>query len=452
MGGSLKGTRVIVLGAGLAGLAAARDLEADGAAVTVVEARDRVGGRVVTVKAGFRNGQHAEGGADLIESAQSGVRDLATAVGLEPIRILARGWGFYGPDARGRYRVHTSNSAFRESSRRLAREVADYEIAERRWDSPVARVLARQSVAQWMASQGASKTFEAGLLGLRGFFLADPEELSLIALVDQLAASSKGASTPDPSGDRSFRIRGGNGALPQAVARRLRAKVKLQHVVRRIVQSEDGVVVTCEHRNRQHELRGEYCVAALPASTMRDVIVDPRLPDDQHRAIATLKYGRATRVLLQFGRRFWRHAARPSAFGTDLPTGAVWDANEEQTGRGGILSLLAGGRASGELRSILAGEGTDGVARRLSWLSSNGVAPTPTGAAVVVWDDDPWVKGGYAVFDPSFDPALRAWLARPAGRILFAGEHTSLHWQGYMNGAVESGRRAAAEVRALAQA
>ncbi len=70
----------------------------------------------------------------------------------------------------------------------------------------------------------------------------------------------------------------------------------------------------------------------------------------------------------------------------------------------------------------------------------------------MVWDDDPWVKGGYAVFDPSFDPALRAWLARPAGRILFAGEHTSLHWQGYMNGAVESGRRAAAEVRALAQA
>src|SRR4051794_19657529 len=91
MGGSLKGTKVIVLGAGLAGLAAARDLEADGAAVPVVEARDRVGGRVVPVKAGFRNGQHAEGGADLIESAQSGVRDLATAVGLEPIRILARG-------------------------------------------------------------------------------------------------------------------------------------------------------------------------------------------------------------------------------------------------------------------------------------------------------------------------------------------------------------------------
>jgi monoamine oxidase len=66
----------------------------------------------------------------------------------------------------------------------------------------------------------------------------------------------------------------------------------------------------------------------------------------------------------------------------------------------------------------------------------------------VIWEDDPHARGGYAFFDPAFDPDLRAWLARPAGRIFFAGEHTSIRWQGYMNGAVESGRRAAAEVAA----
>ena len=60
--------------------------------------------------------------------------------------------------------------------------------------------------------------------------------------------------------------------------------------------------------------------------------------------------------------------------------------------------------------------------------------------------------GGYAVFGPTYDPALRQWLARPRGRILFAGEHTSLRWQGYMEGAVESGLRAAAEVRAMSAA
>jgi monoamine oxidase len=67
----------------------------------------------------------------------------------------------------------------------------------------------------------------------------------------------------------------------------------------------------------------------------------------------------------------------------------------------------------------------------------------------IVWEQDPWARGGYAFFDPTFDPALRAWLARPFGRVFFAGEHTSVRWQGYMNGAVESGRRAAAEIAAI---
>ena len=66
----------------------------------------------------------------------------------------------------------------------------------------------------------------------------------------------------------------------------------------------------------------------------------------------------------------------------------------------------------------------------------------------VAWENEPWSRGGYAVFDSSFEPTLRGWLAQPFGRLFFAGEHTSIRWQGYMNGAVESGRRAAAEVAA----
>jgi monoamine oxidase len=67
----------------------------------------------------------------------------------------------------------------------------------------------------------------------------------------------------------------------------------------------------------------------------------------------------------------------------------------------------------------------------------------------VAWSSDPWSRGGYAFFDPGFDAALRPWLALPCGRLFFAGEHTSSKWQGYMNGAIESGRRAAAEIEAV---
>jgi len=99
------------------------------------------------------------------------------------------------------------------------------------------------------------------------------------------------------------------------------------------------------------------------------------------------------------------------------------------------------------LQAILWSEGVAGVARRLEWLGGPGKL---LASRLVVWDKDPWVGGGYAYFDPSFDPDLRPWLARPFKRIVFAGEHTRTKWQGYMNGALESGMRGAAEVASLA--
>src|SRR4029079_11612398 len=104
---SLAGKSVVIGGAGLAGLSAARALEGRGAAVTVVEARNRVGGRVWTLRDQFAGGQFAEAGADLIEEEQEHVLGLARDLGLKPERILRESFGFYGPDARGRRRIHS---------------------------------------------------------------------------------------------------------------------------------------------------------------------------------------------------------------------------------------------------------------------------------------------------------------------------------------------------------
>jgi monoamine oxidase len=164
--------------------------------------------------------------------------------------------------------------------------------------------------------------------------------------------------------------------------------------------------------------------------------------------MAHLRYGPATRLLVQFARRFWRRRGRPKAFGSDQPTGAVWDGNEGQPGLAGILSFLAGGRASRQLQARLAEGGADGVAEDVAWL---GPPATVLASRAIVWEDDPLAGGGYAYFDPGFRPIWRDLLARPSGRIAFAGEHTSVRWQGYMNGAVESGQRAAADIAALAR-
>ena len=435
-----RGVRVLVAGAGLAGLAAARHLERAGAEVTIVEARDRVGGRVHTLREGFRGGQHAEAGADLIEEEQAEVLRLSAELSLTTVRILRSGWGFYGTSKGGRKRVRSAPDTFERAASMLKPEIDAYKAADSRWESAVGALLGRESVASWLARVGADAELAAGIRGLRGFFLADPERLSLLPLVDQFASGEI------PGTGRMYRLREGNDALPRALAGSLRGGILLGTVLRRVTQHARGVRMTVDDGSLT-ELAADYAVLALPASTLKDVRFTPALPDDQHRAIRTLQYGPATRAALQFETRFWRRLGRPSAYGSDQPTGAVWDGNEQQSRRPGILILLAGGGASGELRALLTRGGWNAVVRKLSWL---GRPSKLLCAEACSWERDPWAKGGYAVFDPAFDPALRSWLARPAGRILFAGEHTSSKWQGYMNGALESGRRAAIEVAMLA--
>ena len=437
----LAGRSVIVAGAGLAGLSAARALEARGAAVTVVEARNRVGGRVWTLRGEFAEGQFAEAGADLIEDEQEHVFTLARELGLQPQRILRESFGFYGPDARGRRKIHTGPGGFAAIGKLLEPTVHDFKLADERWDSAIGMRYGRVSVAQWLDTAKAPKSIKSALRGLRGFFLAEPEDLSMLPLLEQFAESGP------PGRGHIFRIPEGNDQLPVRMAKRLKGALLLGTIVRRVVRHDDRVTVTIQALGEPHtEITADYFVCALPASTARGVLFEPSLPEPQHDAITHLRYGCATRLLLQFDRRFWKKRGRPKAFGTDLPTGAVWDGNEQQRGRPGILSFLAGGNASKGLQEILHSEGDAGVIARIDWL---GKPATLLASHTVAWDHDPWARGGYAYFDPGFDPLWRAWLARPAGRIVFAGEHTSIKSQGYMNGAIESGLRAAAEISAL---
>jgi monoamine oxidase len=318
-----------------------------------------------------------------------------------------------------------------------------YKLAERRWDTPIATDIARRSVAQWLDEEHKDDELRTTLVGLRGFFLADPEELSLIALVDQFA------NDDEPAPTNMSRIAGGNDRLPIALADKLGARVHLGSELVAVSVRGNHVHANIKHQRATATMTADYLVFAMPATLLRRVPIVPALPTPQHQAIVSLAYGRATKTLLQFDRRFWRSPGKPRAYGSPMGFGALWEGNEDQAGKSGILSLMAGGGASTATQSAVAADGIEKFAASFAWLG-NGETPALLASKQVVWESDPLSRGGYAYFSPTFDPALREWLSRPAGRLFFAGEHTSLKWQGYMNGAVESGRRAALEVLASA--
>lgn len=414
-----------------------------GADVTVVDARDRVGGRVWTIRDSFTDRQHAEAGGDMIDEAQHEIRALAAEVGLKLTRILRGGFAYVRLDATGRPRIVSRNAARGWARLEAALEpvMRPYKLAEQRWDTPIAAAIARRSVAGWLEEHKHDDELRSTATGLRGFFLADPEELSLIALVDQFAASEQ----DDPW--NLYRIEGGNDALATALARPLGARLRLQSEVVAVSHRGRSVRVSVRNGRATDHIACDYLVLALPATIVRRIPIAPALPAQQHDAIARLKYGRGTKTLLQFSKRFWRVPARPRAFGTPLPFGAFWEANEEQRGAPGILAFLSGGSASDLTQALVAKEGTQALARAVDFLGSR--RADLLASKQIVWEQDPYARGGYAFFDPAFDPELRPWLSRPFGRLFFAGEHTSIRWQGYMNGAVESGRRAAAEIAAV---
>lgn len=445
MSGCLHGKSVIVVGAGLAGLTAAVELARDGAHVLVLEARNRIGGRVWTIRDGFLGGQHAEAGGEFIDEDQEEIRQLARRLDLKMVPVLKRGFHFAAgqPDASLPRRT-PGTALWARLHRSLSPLVRAYRLADQRWDSSVAHQLARVSAAQWLDSIDASRELRAMVQGLRGFFLLDPTELPLLVLVEQLIEGT-------PGHGRLYRIRGGNDQLANGLAAWLGESIELETEVVKIRQSKKRVTITArDNHGTYRNVHADYAVLATPATMVRSLCFDPPLPSPINTAVSTLPYGHATKTLLQFKRRFWRHSRRPNAYATDLSIGTLWEANEEQPGRMGILALMAGASASqAAMQASIAEVHTGRTLSALSWL---GPAPRDLlGFSRTNWENDRLAGGAYAAFTTAYDPALRPWLTQPHGRCFFAGEHTSLRWQGYMNGAVESGLRAALDVITAAQ-
>jgi monoamine oxidase len=430
--------QVIVAGAGLAGLSAGYDLARAGAAVTLVDARFRAGGRVHTCRE-FDANQHGELGGEFIEPEHKEIVALCRRFDLSLIPVLRSGFTHRFRSADGRYRVSRTApwDALRDCLSPLIRR---YKAARGKGASETVREMATMSLAESLRQSHASPDLQAMANALRAFFLADPDDISVLPVIEQIA---KGGS---PAQAEFFRIDGGNDRLIVALQRAIDGRVLFGHSIRAVANALDRVVLTMtDPAGLTQQIEADYVVMTLPASTLRHVDVQPALPDDQRHAIERLAYGCATKVLLQrSGSLFGKRRAR--AFATDGAVGAFWDASEGEGEHASIVAFLAGGSTSASLRDKAVGGGS-ALLSDLCWL---GAASAPiTAVHVADWTSDPWAGGGYAFLDPGFDPAWRPLLTRRSGRMVFAGEHTSERWQGYMNGAVESGQRAAGELLAM---
>jgi monoamine oxidase len=321
---------------------------------------------------------------------------------------------------------------------RLRPASRDFVRAKRSWTSAAARRLARTPVETWMRRERLPHDERAHWRGLvRGLLLGDPRRLSLLQLVSELT----GGEEAGPTGD-FFRIRGGNDLLPAAIARELASPVVLRAVAHRVRQGPRAVRVEADVDGRPATFDADAAVIALPVPPLRRLAFSPSLPARQRRAIATVGFGPVVKTALRLRSL---PAPRGFAFGSDLDVGAFWDASEGVRGSPALVSVTTAGDHAARVSARTERARVAWVANRLPLASPRDVLEGRS----VAWEREPFAGGGYAVFDAGFDPRLRAELARPFRRLAFAGEHTSDAFQGYVNGAIESGLRAAAEALRL---
>jgi monoamine oxidase len=245
--------------------------------------------------------------------------------------------------------------------------------------------------------------------------------------------------------DKYYKIRGGTDLLPKAFAVRLSDKIHYGAPVVRIEQDAQGVKAVFLHAGSYQTTAGDYLICAVPFSVQKNIEVAPAFSIEKQRAIEQLPYLSASKIFLQSKRRFWLNEGQSGFATTDLPISQVWDLSHMQPGTRGILQAFPISVHSRRVTGMSEEERIDFALEQVQMVYP-GMREHFEGGVTKCWDEDEWARGASSYYKPGQFSSLLPHVARPEGRIHFAGEHTSVWIDGWMQGALESGNRVAQEV------
>ncbi|MFN0107248.1 MAG: flavin monoamine oxidase family protein [Blastocatellia bacterium] len=449
--------KVIVIGAGLAGMSAAYELIQAGHEVTVLEARARSGGRVWTLRDEFPEGMYAEAGAtnvfDNHEWTMKYIKLLGVAV--DPMESTSGAAVFH---VRGKRLVIKSGSPvdwpleLKADEKGMSRgqlwakyvapvlkELGDLEAPD--WPSASLKRFDRMSFTEFVRQQGASPgAVEILKLGLANQLGDGADATSALNLMREAALR---ATVKQP-----FSIRGGSDMFTKAFAAKLGERIHYGLPVVKIEQDARGVRVICSQGSSHQTFAADYLICAIPFSVLRRVEVAPGFSSAKQQAIAQLGNTSVVRVFLQTRKRFWLDEGLTGSVTTDLPMVTAYDKAHYLPGKRGMLEAYVAGEKARKLAAMSASERLNFTINQMKLVLPN-IVEHYEGGASVCWDDEQWSRGAYAWFKPGQMESFLPHFAKPEGRIHFAGDHLS-PWPGWMNGALQSGNRAAHEVNQAA--
>ncbi len=444
---------VAIVGAGIAGLTAAWRLRQAGVRVRVYEAQQRIGGRMLSLRNHFADGQVIELGGELIDTGHTHIRKLAGELGLTLDDLLDGdsdhdSWFF---DGRAISEAEIIR-AFVPIAAAIERDLAAAGDGEHddTDQNPKFRELVELSIAQWFDRNGVTgwlrKLLDVAYTTEMGLEIDQQSALNFLTFI---GTEDKDAFRIFGESDERFHVRGGNDLIPHGLAARLSDAIEPGHVLEAVRGDADRYVLSFRKGEAAREVRAGQVVLALPFTLLRKVKIDVELPERKRRAIADLAYGTNAKLMIGFEQRTWRTQGANGASMSDLAYQTTWDTSRKQAGSAGVLTNFTGGRHGAELGQGTPKQQAEAAVRDLERVFP-GIAAARGNAAEarMHWPSNPWVLGSYACLRPGDWSVLGGAVRESVGGLHFAGEHCAIEAQGFMEGGCESGEVAAQAVLA----
>ncbi len=435
---------VLVVGAGFAGLTAARTLRSAGHSVLVIEADDRVGGRT---KRGTIAGETVDLGGQWVGPAQARLLALAKAFGVAIYPQFTDGRNIVDLAGRRATYVGETPALSPVALAEFALAIGRFESLARRvpplspWDAPDAEVLDAQTMETWILANAKAPAVRSALrLLIRTLACVEAGDVSLLAMLAMAsAAGGFNEMISTRGGAQDAMLRGGVWQLADRMAQELGPAVVLSAPVSAIAQDDHGVTVSSGDR----QWRGQFVVITAPPAMAGRIAYAPPLPALRDGLSQRMPMGCVIKVHVAYGRPFWRAEGLTGMVLSDRTAFGPWfDHSPERGTTGGLVGFFAG-KSAQQWAERSPGARRDKVLKDIA-LYFGDEALKPLDYVEEVWAASAWHRGGYAAAPgpgvlTGFGPALR----EPIGRIHWAGTETAEAFAGYIDGAIRSGESVA---------
>ena len=442
--------RIIVIGAGLAGLSCAYELDKAGYNVLLIEASSRPGGRISTHRTTFSDNLYSEMGAEYVDSSDTHIHKYCKMFGLNVLPakqydgVYVKGQRFSMEGLKsGKETLPYKGS---HKGRLFGQEVQYIQkwidlVNQKGVSSPEVQALDTRSVEDILKEGGATKD----IIDLYTYANATEETTlpSKMSALQMVLSNTRTSSFSENTVEG--RIFGGNDQLPKMFAKKLGTKILYNRPLQSLDYDSNGVTVTVNENQKPVQISAKKCVLAIPTTILKNININPGFSPEKMRCIKDQQYGHAMKIAMQYKERFWgnKKSIGQRVF-TDTPLRRVYHFSIDQPGpRGILLSFTSGddaiklGKFDNNKRLEIAKSTCKNIWRESQNFWEKGV--------VKYWNEDPWVKASYS-FDAVGQLSFREILAKPEGPIFFAGEHTAIQ-RASMNGAIESGLRVVEEIK-----